>query len=314
MPTQIIATAFGGPEVLAAAHQPVPAPGPGQVTIAVRAAGMNPIDHKRYSGAFGTDASTLPQPVGTEVAGVVTAVGEGARCRAGAVSVGDEVIAYPITGGYADAVTVEAAALTPKPAGMTFEAAAGLMLAGTTAVHALTAVGVIGGTTVLVHGASGGVGLIAAQVAVADGATVIGTAAVRHHDRLRALGVVPVAYGEGLAERVREAAPQGIGAAIDCVGNDEAVDVSLALLRDPQQLVTIAAWQRLGEGMKAVGGRPGTDPGTWIRDAARLRLTALVDDGVLEVAVARAFALTEAAEATRLLAGGHAGGKVVLVP
>ena len=312
MPTQIVATAFGGPEVLSPVHEPVPAPGPGQVTVAVRAVGMNPIDYKLYSGTFGTDASTLPLPVGAEVAGVVTAVGPGARGRAGAVSVGDEVIAYPITGAYADEVTVEASAITPKPASMSFEAAAGLMLTGTTAVHGLTAAGVVGGTTVLVHGVSGGVGLSAAQIAVADGATVVGTAAERHHESLRARGIVPVAYGEGLAERVGEAAPGGVDAVFDCVGTDEAVDVSLALVAHPRLVVTIAAFGRAGEGIAVIGA--GADPGTEIRDAARLRLTALVDDGRLEVVVAKSFPLERAAEATALLAGGHAGGKVVLTP
>ena len=314
MPTQIVATAFGGPEVLSPVHHDVPAPGRGQVTVQVRAAGLNPIDHKLYSGAFGTDASTLPMPVGLEVAGVVTAVGEGARGRAGAVSLGDEVIAYPVTGGYADAVTVDASAITPKPASASFEAAAGLMLAGTTAVHGLTAAGIVGGTTVLVHGVAGGVGLSAAQIALADGATVVGTAAERHHESLRARGIVPVAYGDGLAERVRQAAPGGVDAALDCVGTDEAVDVSLALVPVPRLVVTIAAFGRLGDGITGIGGGPGADPGTEIRDAARLRLTALVDDGALEVVVARTFPLEQAAEATKLLADGHAGGKVVLLP
>ena len=312
MSTQVVATAFGGPEVLSLVHEDVPAPGPGQVTVQVRAAGLNPVDYKLYSGAFGTDASTLPLPVGNEVAGVVTAVGRGAHGRAGTVSVGDEVIAYPIQGGYADAVTVEASAITPKPASMSFEDAAGLMLAGTTAIHGLTAAGVVDGTTVLVHGVSGGVGLTAAQIALADGATVVGTASERHHEDLRARGIVPVAYGDGLAGRVREAAPGGVDAALDCVGTDEAIDVSLALVPVPRLVVSIAAFARADEGITVIGAASG--PGTGIRDAARLRLTALVGDGALEVVVARTFALPEAAEATRLLADQHAGGKVVLLP
>ncbi len=314
MPTQIVATAFGGPEVLTAVHEAVPAPGPGEVTVEVRAAGMNPVDHKMYSGTRGQDGSTLPMPVGMEVSGVVTAVGEGARGRAGAISVGDEVIAFRISGGYADAVTVPAGAITPKPSNISFEAAAGLMLTGAAAVHGLIAGGVIGGTTVLVHGVSGGVGLTAAQVAIADGATVVGTASERHHEALRGYGVTPVTYGDGLLERVRDAAPGGIDAALDCVGTDEAVDVSLALVPVPRLAVSIAAFDRAGDGITTVGGGPGADPGVEIKDSARLRLTALVADGKLEVVVAKTFPLSEAADATRLLAGGHAGGKVVLVP
>lgn len=314
MSTQVVATAFGGPEVLSVVHEDVSAPGPGQVTVQVRAIGMNPVDYKRYSGNMGADASTLPLPVGLEAAGVVTAVGPGARGRAGSVSAGDEVILYPITGGYADEITVDASAITPKPTSMAFQAAAGLMLAGTTAVHGLTAAGIVGGTTVLIHGVSGGVGLSAAQIAIADGATVIGTASPRHHEGLRARGIVPVAYGDGLPERVQAAAPDGIDAAFDCVGTDEAVDVSLALVAHPRLVVSIAAFGRLGDGITGLGGRPGTDTGTEIRDAARLRLVALVDDGKLEVVVAQTFPLDQAVEATRFLAGQHAGGKVVLLP
>ncbi len=314
MPTQIVATAFGGPEVLTAVHEDVPAPGPGEVTVEVRAAGMNPIDHKLFSGTRGRDESKLPMPVGMEASGVVTAVGENARGRAGAVDVGDEVIAFRITGGYADAVTVPASAITPKPSNLSFEAAAGLMLTGTTAVHGLTAAGVVGGTTVLIHGVSGGVGLTAAQIAIADGATVIGTASERHHESLRGYGIVPVAYGDGLLERVHDAAPDGIDAAFDCVGTDEAVDVSLAVVPVPRLVVTIAAFHRTGDGITALGGGPGADPGEEIRDAARLRLTGLGADGKLEVVVAKTFPLTEAAAATELLASEHAGGKVVLLP
>ncbi len=314
MTTAIVATAFGGPEGLTVAHPELPAPGPGEVSIAVRAAGINPVDHKLYSGAFGSDPAQLPMPQGMEVSGVVTAVGEGARGRAGDVAVGDEVIAYPITGGYADEVTVPAASVVPKPAAMSFEAAAGLMLTGTTAIHALIAAGVIGGTTVLIHGVSGGVGLTAAQIAVADGATVIGTASERHHEALRGYGVIPVAYGPGLVDRVRAAAPGGIDAAIDAVGTDEAVDASLELVPVPRLVVSAAAFGRAGDGIALIGEAPGADPGAGIRDAARLRLTALVEDGKLEVVVARTFPLAEAADAQELVAGEHAGGKVVLLP
>lgn len=314
MTTAIVATAFGGPESLSVTHPDLPAPGPGEVSVAVRAAGTNPIDHKLYSGVMSADPAALPMPLGLEVAGVVTAVGPDAVGRAGAVAVGDEVIAYPVTGGYADAVTVPATSVVPKPAGMSWEAAAGLMLAGATAVHALTAAGVAGGTTVLVHGVSGGVGLTAAQIAVTDGATVIGTAAERHHEALRGYGVIPVAYGPGLVDRVRAAAPGPVHAAIDAVGTDEAVDASLELVADRTRVVSIAAFARGADGITLIGGGPGADPGTEIRDAARMRLTALVADGHLEVVVAATYPLTRAAAAHELLARGHAGGKVVLLP
>jgi NADPH:quinone reductase-like Zn-dependent oxidoreductase len=224
------------------------------------------------------------------------------------------VIAYPVTGGYASELTVPATSVVPKPARMSWEEAAGLLLTGVTAVHALTTVQVKRGDTVLVHGVSGGVGLTVAQIAVDEGATVVGTAGTRHHEALRRHGVVPVTYGAGLADRVREVAPGGVDAAIDTVGTDEAVDTSFGLVDARERIVSIAAFGRAGSGITLIGGGPGADPGTEIRDAARLQLTHRVDAGTLRVVVAKTFALEEAAEAHRLVAEGHAGGKVVLLP
>ncbi len=315
MTTAVLATAFGGPEVLEVQEVDVPAPRPGQVTVEVRAAGINPIDHKRFSGQMGSDESQLPMALGMEVSGVVTAAGEGASGPAGEISVGDEVIAYPVSGGWAGAVTVPATSVFPKPASLSFEQASGLSLTGVTAYHLLEATGVGLGDTVLVHGVAGGVGLTLAQLAVDRGATVVGTAALGRHDQLRDLGVVPVEYGEGLADRVRSAAPDGVDVALDTVGTDEAVDVSLELVKDKQRIASIAAFGRAGDaGIQLLGNGPGADPGTEIRDHARLVLTALVDRGLLRVVVARAFPLAEASDAVALVAEGHAGGKVVLVP
>src|SRR5262249_20757476 len=152
------------------------------------------------------------------------------------------------------------------------------------------------GDTVLVHGAAGGVGLMAIQLASARGATVVGTANPARHDLLRELGAVPVAYGEGLADRVRTAAPQGVTAALDLVGTDEAVDVSVALVADRNRIATIAAFRRgLELGIKVLGGSPGADPGTAIRDAARLDLARLAGQGQLRVLVTRSFPLENAA-------------------
>jgi NADPH:quinone reductase-like Zn-dependent oxidoreductase len=309
----VVATAFGGPEVLSVVEEDVGAPAAGEVRIAVRAAGINPVDWKRYSGAMGTDAR-LPMRLGSEAAGVVTEVGGEAVGPAGPVAVGDEVIAFRIAGAYAEELVVPASAVVPKPAGMSWEAAGGLMLAGATAVHALTATGVGAGETVLVHGAAGGVGSMAVQIAVARGARVIGTASEGNHRRLRELGAEPTTYGDGLADRVRALAPHGVAAAIDCVGTDEAVDVSLELVADRDRIASIAAFRRGAEaGIKLLGGGPGADPGTELRDAARLQLTALVEQGALTVD-ARPFALDDAAEAHREGRTGHAAGKLVLVP
>ncbi|NAZ82731.1 zinc-binding dehydrogenase [Kineococcus sp. R8] len=309
--TAVVATAFGGPDVLAVVTTDVPAPGPGEVTVDVRAIGTNPVDHKLFSGLMGADASTLPRPVGMELAGVVSAVGE----RAGEVAVGDEVIVSGISGAYASAVTVPVSAVVPKPASASFEEAAGVMLVGGTAVHLLTATSVAAGDTVLVHGVAGSVGLVAAQLALHRGASVVGTAAPHRHEALRAFGIVPVAYGEGLADRVRAAAAGGVDVALDTVGTDEAVDVSLELVADRDRIATIAAFGRAPEaGIRLLGGGPGADPGTDVRDGARPGLAAALGAGELTVVVARTFPLTEAAAALSFVAEGHAGGKVVLLP
>jgi NADPH2:quinone reductase len=315
MALAVVATGYGGPENLSVVDADVPDPADGQVRVEVRASGVNPMDHKIYSGAFGNDPARLPIRLGYEVSGVVTAATDDAEGPAGPVRVGDEVIAYPVDGGYAEAVTVPASSILPKPAEMSFEQAAGLSLTGVTAYHLVEATGVGAGDTVLVHAASGGVGLIAAQLAVERGATVIGTASARHHDRLRRFGVVPVEYGDGLADRVRDLAPGGVDVALDTVGTDEAVDVSLALVADRRRIATIAAFARAPEaGIQLLGNGPGADPGDDIRSRGRLVLTDLVRRGSLRVEVARTFALTDAGQAHRLVAGGHAGGKVVLLP
>ncbi len=315
MTKAIVATGFGGPEVLSVVDVEVAEPRDGQVTIDVRAAGVNPIDFKLYSGAFGSDEAQLPMRLGMEVSGVVTAVGGGAAGPAGTVSVGDEVIGYAVQGGYADQVTVPASAVYPKPDNLSWEQAAGLSLTGVTAYHLLEATDVKAGDTVLLHGASGGVGLTAAQLAVERGATVIGTASEHRHDALRGHGVIPVAYGDGLAHRVGEAATEGVDVALDTVGNDEAVDVSLELVADRGRIASVAAFGRASEvGIKLLGNGPGADPGAEIRDRGRLVLTDLVSQGKLDVVVAHTFPLDQAAAAHRLVADGHAGGKVVLVP
>ncbi len=315
MTRAVVATAFGGPEVLSVVDVDPPEPQAGEVTIQVRAAGVNPIDYKLYSGAFGSDESTLPMRLGLEAAGVVTAVGNGAEGPTGPISVGDEVIANPVSGAYAAELTVPGSAVFAKPEQLGWEQAAGLLLTGATAYHLLEATGVTAGDTVLIHSVSGGVGLAAAQLAVERGATVVGTASKRRHGVLTAYGITPVAYGEGLADRVRAAAPDGIDVALDTVGTDEAVDVSLELVSDKARIATIAAFERAPqEGIQLLGNGPGADPGTEIRERARLELTRLVCEGSFEVVVAQTFPFEQATQAHGLVAAGHAGGKVVLVP
>jgi NADPH:quinone reductase-like Zn-dependent oxidoreductase len=276
---------------------------------------VNPIDWKIYSGARGADPASLPIRLGFEAAGVVTAAGADVTGPAGPVQAGDEVIAYPVSGAYAGELIVPARALVPRPAALDWAQASGLMLTGATAWHTLVAAAVSAGDTVLIHGGAGAVGNIAAQLAVSRGANVVATASPGRHAFLRSLGAVPVSYGPGLADRVREAAPSGVDAALDMIGTDEAVDVSLELVADPSRIVTIAAFGRAGQaGIKAVGRGPGADPGTQIRDAARMELAKLAGDGALRVFVDRTYPLSQAADAHRHIMTGHAAGKIALIP
>jgi NADPH:quinone reductase-like Zn-dependent oxidoreductase len=290
-------------------------PGPGEVLLEVRAVGTNPIDYKLYGGQIVSDPSVLPMHLGSEAAGVITAVGPDATGPAGPISLGDQVIAYRIGGAYASQVIIPAASVVPKPSSMSFEEASGLMLTGCTAIHALTVTGVKGGDTVVIHGAAGGVGLMAVQLAVAAGATVIGTASAARHDALRALGAVPVLYGDGLLARIEALATDGVDAAIDMVGTVEAVDTSVALVHDRSRIASIVRSPRAIElGIALLGMGPGADPGNEIRDAARLELVEHVKAGTLSVLVAATYPLEDAAEANRELAAGHTHGKIVLIP
>jgi NADPH:quinone reductase len=311
----IVATGYGDEHVLALVDQLVPAPGPGEVLLEVRAAGVSPIDFKVYSGALGKDPSTLPMRLGTEAAGKVLAVGASAIGPLGPIAAGDEVIAYRVAGAYAKQLVAPASAFLPKPPKLEWAEAAGLMLTGATAIHMLVATEVQRGDTVLLHAAAGGVGQMVIQIAKARGARVIGTASPDQHELLRALGATPVAYGPGLLERVRSLAPGGVQVALDAIGGDEALDVSLALVSDRKRIATIVASPRaFKEGVRVLGGAPGADPGTAIRDAARAELVKLVTDGQLNVRVERTFPLAQAGAAHHLLASGHVHGKIVLLP
>lgn len=310
MTRTVAATGYGGPEVLAVQDISLPHPGPEQILIDVRAAGTNPLDYKLYSGGFGTDPDKLPMPLGLEVAGVVAAVVPGVSGYTGPLAVGDEVVATGVRGGYSETVIADAVNVGHKPASLSFEQASGLLLVGGTAWHLLAKTQVGKGDAVLVHGAAGGVGLMVVQLAVARGASVIATASVRNHDKLRAYGAVPVEYGTGLADRVR--AVGAVDAALDLVGTDEALDTSVELVSDRARIATIAGFARAPELGIAV--LTEADGGSELRDAARPELLRLAGEGKLEVVVDRVFPLADAAEAHRYLLAGHAHGKVVLVP
>ncbi len=221
------------------------------------------------------------------------------------------MIVTNVRSAYADKLVAKAADVGHKPATLTFEEAAGLLLTGGTAWHLLTKTGVGTNDTVLIHGAGGGVGLMAVQLATARGARVIGTASAGRHDQLRHYGAEPVEYGPGLIERLR-ALDTPIDAALDLVGTDEAPDTSVELVADRSRIATIAGFARAGElGIAALSG---ADDGRAIRDASRPELIRLAASGQLRVTVDKVFGLAEAAEAHRYLQTGHARGKVVLVP
>jgi NADPH:quinone reductase len=306
-----VATDFGDLDTFELREFEVPPPGAGEVTIAVHAAGMNPADYKHVASEG--DRARLPIPIGYEVSGVIAAIGPETQIASGAGAVGDEVLAFRVTGGYASAITAAAKNVFAKPALMSHPEAANLLLAGTTAAEALHVTRVAAGETIVVHGASGAVGVSLLQQARLLGARVIGTASQRRFDTVRDFGGEPVAYGNGIEHRLRALAPDGYAAAVDTVGTAEAIDVSLALVRDRTRIVTIAARDRAAsDGIAVIGGA--MPASATYRDENRSRLIALAADGRLVVPVARTFPLTDAIEALELLKEGHPGGKLALIP
>ena len=306
-----MARAFGGPEVLEEVVVDLPAPGRGEVTVEVRAAGMNPADHKHLSP--GQDPKLLPLTIGYEVAGVIEALGPDTEVASGGGAIGDEVVVFRVSAGYSSALNAPASDVFAKPPTLTFPQAANLLLVGTTAADALHAVGLLQGETVLVHGGAGGVGSSVVQQAVDLGANVIATASARDFDAVRGFGAMPVAYGAGLEGRVREAAPDGIDAAVDTVGVDEAIDVSLTLIPDRQRIVSTAGFARAKQdGFQIVGAaNPRSGP---FRARARPKILGLAAEGRLTVPIGQTFPLDDAPKAFEALIGRHPYGKLALIP
>ncbi|MEV6398774.1 NADP-dependent oxidoreductase [Streptomyces sp. NPDC051907] len=297
---------YGGPEVLEYGERPDPKVGPDAVLVKVRAAAVNPVDWKAREGWIdGLFEPVFPVIPGWDVAGVVVQLG----LDAPEFAVGDEVMGYVregflSRGTFAEYVAAPVRTLARKPRNLSFEEAAGLPLAGLTAYQVLhRALSVGGGDTVLVHAAAGGVGSIAVQLAGRLGARVIGTASERNHDMLRRLGAEPVEYGDGLVDRLRAIAPDGVDAAFDTVGGDT-LQASAEVLKPNGRIASIA-----DGGVLALGGRY-----CWVRpDAADLAvLGELAEQGVISVHVDKAFPLEEAAEAQKLNAEGRTRGKIVV--
>jgi NADPH:quinone reductase-like Zn-dependent oxidoreductase len=292
-------SSYGGPEVLGIVEVPEPHAGPGTVRVAVRAAGVNPFDSKVRRGGYLPNHS-LPSLQGSEFAGVIDEIGDDVEDW----EIGDEVLGWIGRGAQAEFVVVSANNLAAKPPLLGWDSAGGIGLVGNTAIRATASIAITATDTVLVSGAAGGVGLLSAQLARRTGATVIGTASERHHSMLRDLGIVPIAYGPGLTERLRAVAPDGITAALDSRG-DESIEAALALGAPPQRINSTADGAADRYGVNSVGG--GGKTASELAELARS-----VNEGELVLPIRARYPLSEASAAYTDLDSGHGLGKIVL--
>lgn len=289
---------FGEPEVLRVIDVEEPHAGAGQIRVAVKGAGVNPIDWKRRNGMMKVDLPSIP---GIEAAGVVDEVGDGVT----GVAVGDEVFGSSVGGASAEHAVLDHYAA--KPAGLSWAEAAGLPVAVETSVRTLDLLGVESGQTVLVNGAAGGVGSAAVQFARARGARVIGTASEGNHEFLRSLGAEPTVYGEGLVDRVHELAPDGVDLALDTSGRGALPDL-IEITGSPDNVVTIADFTAPDHGVRVT---TGSDGRSW---QALGQAAQLYEEGKLSLPVERTFPFEHAPEAHRISEEGHVRGKLVLIP
>jgi NADPH:quinone reductase-like Zn-dependent oxidoreductase len=304
MPKAVRFDHYGDVDVLEVVDVPRPQPGPNELLIGVRAAAINPGEAKIREGLLAKQfPATFPSGQGSDLAGVVEGTGPGVTGWAQ----GDQIIGFTDRrASQAELVVVEASDAVAKPPNVSWEVGGSLYVAGTTAYATVRAVAPKAGETVVVAGATGGVGSLAVQLARRAGATVVGIASESHHEWLSAHGVVPVAYGDGLDERLRKATDR-IDAFIDTVGGDY-VELALAFGVAPARIDTIAnfdAVRRLG--VKGDGNAAG---GT---SAVLGELATLVADGALEVPIAATYPLDQVRDAYRRLAQGHVLGKIVLL-
>lgn len=312
MAQQWIARHAGPPAGWELVDTEVRPPRTGEVTIRVRAAGVNPADAKHVATARAGVA--FPVPLGYELSGEVLALGPDTALASGGGVVGDEVIAFRVQGGYATEVTVDASKVFHKPSTLTHAEAANLLLVGTTAAEMLSVTGAQPGDLLLLHGASGAVGVSVLQQAAARGIRVVGSASEASFPRVRRYGGLPTTYGVGLLERIRAIADDApIAAALDAIGTPEAFDVSREVVAELDRIVTIVDPARAeADGVRWIAGA--LPESARFRDAARAEIIALAEAGALEVPVARTFPLAEAVAAHEILAAGHPGGKLALVP
>jgi NADPH:quinone reductase-like Zn-dependent oxidoreductase len=294
-------TVYGGPEVLEWAEAPDPHAGPGQVRIAVRAASVNPIDWKAYSGAMsGGEPMAGTGYLGSDAAGVVDEVGQGVT----GVAVGDEVF------GRGRNTQAEYALLdswAAKPPSIDWAVAAAAGVAGETSERGLRLLGVKAGDTLFVDGGAGGVGAATVQMALGRGARVIASASEANHDYLREIGATPVRYGQGMAQRVRAAAGGPVDAVFDVAGKTPVEDL-ISLVPEPSEVLSIANFAAGKAGARVTGGGADSHP---------MEALALVADLLAQnklVLKVQTFPFDRAAEAYRISQGGHVRGKLVLIP
>jgi NADPH:quinone reductase-like Zn-dependent oxidoreductase len=306
MPKAVRYDGFGGVEVLKVVEVPRPSPGAGQLLVQVKAAGINPGEATIRAGALSERwPSTFPSGQGSDLAGVVAELGEGVT----GFDVGDEVIGWVDTrSSQAEYAVVEANQLTRRPSEVSWEEAGGLFVVGTTAYATVRAVGLAPGDTVVVSGAAGGVGSLAVQLARMAGARVIGLASEPNHEWLADHDIIPVAYGDGVADRIRAAAGGPIDAFIDTFGADY-VELALSLGVDPQRVDTIANFPAIEKyGVKGDGSA------TAATSDVLAELAGLIDTDQLELAIAAVYPLDEVRAAYTELEQRHTRGKIVLVP
>lgn len=314
MARAIVYTELGSPDVLHLVDIPDPVAGPGQVVVRIEAAGVNPLDAKRRSGKRPMPPITEPRRVGFDGAGVVDSVGDAVTDFA----VGDRVAFGGANGSYATHLVVAVENLHALPDAVTAAEGAALSIPVGTAYQCLRSLDVGEGDTLLIHAGSGAVGQAAIQFAVAWGATVIATGSPERHEQLRELGAIPVAYGDGLIDRVREAAPDGVTVALDCIGSDEAIEVSKELVADHDRVATIVRGPDAASlGIRAFsGGSPiplTKQELAWREEGMRVAID-LIASGDFQVELGPELPLSEAAQAHELVEAHAARGKITLVP
>lgn len=297
---------YGGPDVLYVADIDRPVPAAGEVLVEVRAAGINPGEAGIRTGALHERfPATFPSGEGSDLAGVVLEIGDGVSDFA----VGDEVLGFSFQrSSHATHTVVPVDQLIHKPTELSWEVAGSLYVVGATAYAAVNAVKPQQGETVAVSAAAGGVGSLAVQLLALRGVRVLGIASAGNAEWLRAHDVVPVEYGDGLADRLRQAAPDGVDAFIDLFGPDYvqlAVDLGVA----PERIDTIIAFQKAGEvGAKTEGSMEASTP------EVLTEMAGLIVSGAIEFDVAATYPLDRVADAFAELEQRHTHGKIVLLP